>query len=98
MNIQYRKGFIKEITDIWDFIALDSSNRATSFINEIEQKIQTIPSLPYMYRKSIYFDDETIRDMVYKGYAVVYKIDTANQKIIILGINKYKQTIKETIA
>ncbi len=95
MSIQYREGFIKEITDLWDFIAQDSSNRATHFVNEIEQKIQTIPSLPYMYRKSIYFDDENIRDMIHKGYVVVYKIDNANDSIIILGINKYKQTIEE---
>ncbi len=98
MNIQYRESFIKEITDIWDFIAQDSSNRATNFLNEIEQKIQTIPSLPYMYRKSIYFDDENIRDMIHKGYVVVYKIDAAHDSIIILGINKYKQTIEELTA
>ena len=95
MKIIYRESFIKEITDIWDFIALDSSNRATQFVNEIEQKIQDLPSLPLIYRKSIYFDAENIRDMIHKGYVVVYKIDTANESIIILGINKYKQTIEE---
>ncbi len=95
MKINYREGFVKEITDIWDFIALDSSNRATQFVNEIEQKIQALPSLPYIYRKSIYFDDDNIRDMIHKGYAVVYKIDITKQQIIVLGINKYKQTIEE---
>jgi len=94
LNILYKDAFIKEITDIWDFIAQDSSNRASNFTNEIEQKIKDIPSLPYMYRKSIYFDNENIRDMIYKGYAIVYKIDARNQKIIILGINKYKQSIE----
>ena len=95
MKIIYREGFIKEIMDIWNFIALDNSNRATQFVNEIEQKIQDLPSLPLIYRKSIYFDDEDIRDMIHKGYVVVYKIDTSNKSIIILGINKYKQTIEE---
>lgn len=95
MNILYKESFVKEITDIWDFIALDSPERATRFVSEIERKIQNIPSLPYIYRKSIYFDNENIRDMVYKGYIVVYKIDVPNQSIIILGINKYKHTIEE---
>ena len=51
-----------------------------------------------MYRKSIYFDDENISDMIHKGYVVVYKIDAAHDSIIILGINKYKQTIEELTA
>ena len=65
MNILYRESFIKEITDVWDFIALDSPSRATIFVNEIEQKIQNISSLPYIYRKSICFDNENIRDIIH---------------------------------
>jgi plasmid stabilization system protein ParE len=84
------------MTDIWDFIALDSPDRATQFIDEIRQKIENIPPLPYMYRKSIYFDDNNIRDMIHKGYIVAYKIDTARQNIIILGINKYGETITDS--
>jgi hypothetical protein len=49
-----------------------------------------------MYRKSIYFDDNNIRDMIHKGYIVAYKIDTARQNIIILGINKYGETITDS--
>jgi len=96
LNIEYRKGFLNEIISIWDFIALDSPNRATDFVNKIEQKIQDIPLLPYMHRKSIYFDDENIREMIHQGYVVVYKIDNTNKSIIILGIMKYKQTIEES--
>jgi plasmid stabilization system protein ParE len=97
LNIQYREGFLNEITSIWDFIALDSPSRATAFVSKIEQKIQNIPSLPYMYRKSIYFDDENIRDMIHQGYVLVCKIDIVSKRIVILGIKKYKQTIEELL-
>ncbi|MDD5373689.1 MAG: type II toxin-antitoxin system RelE/ParE family toxin [Sulfurimonas sp.] len=34
----------------------------------------------------IYFNDEEIRDMIFKGYSVVYEVDTENGLIIILNI------------
>lgn len=94
MKILYKESFIKELTTIWDFIALDSPQRANEFTQSLRKKIETILESPYMYRKSIYFDDEMLRDLVYKGYVVVYKIDFDNNNIVILGINKYKKTVK----
>lgn len=85
---------MKSLSTIWDFIALDSRQRANEFTQSLRKKIEILPKSPYMYRKSIYFDDETLRDLVHKGYVVVYKIDNSNDRIVILGINKYKKTIK----
>jgi len=31
--------------------------------------------MPYKHRKSIYYDDENIRDLVFKGYTIVYMIE-----------------------
>ena len=44
--------------------------------------------MPYGNRKSIFFDRDNIRDLVYKGYVIVYKIDDKNERIeIITGGN-----------
>lgn len=94
MKILYHENFSKALTTIWDFIAIDSHQRANEFVLSLRNKIEVLPESPYMYRKSIYFDDETLRDLIHKGYVVVYKIDFDNNSIVILGINKYKKTIK----
>jgi hypothetical protein len=47
--------------------------------------------MPYKYRKSIYFDNENIRDLIYKGYTIPYLIDEDNKSIVLLGIIKYKE-------
>jgi toxin ParE1/3/4 len=94
LKILYNENFVKSLSTIWDFIALDAQQRANEFAQSLRKKIETLPKSPYMYRKSIYFDDDTLRDLVHKGYVVVYKIDNANDRIVILGINKYKKTIK----
>ena len=94
MKILYHENFTTELITIWNFIALDSTQRANEFAQSLRKKIKILPESPYMYRKSTYFDDENLRDLVYKGYVVVYKINFDNNSIVILGINKYKKTIK----
>ena len=94
LKILYHENFTTELITIWNFIALDSTQRAHEFAQSLRKKIEILPESPYMYRKSIYFDDDTLRDLIHKGYIVVYKIDVNNNSIVILGINKYKKTIK----
>jgi len=45
---------------------------------------------PYRFRQSIYFDDSSIRDLVFKGYVVVYKI--RDESIDVFGLTKYQAT------
>ena len=46
--------------------------------------------MPYANRKSIFFDREDVRDLVFKGYNIVYKIDDENNRIDIFGFTKYE--------
>jgi len=45
--------------------------------------------MPYKFRKSIYFDDENIRDYIFKGYAIPYLINEDNNEIALLDIIKW---------
>jgi len=49
--------------------------------------------MPYKFRKSFYFDNEEIRDMIFKGYVIPYKIDKNRNEIIIIGIKKYQENL-----
>jgi len=55
----------------------------------LNSKIKTLKKFPKMYRKSVYFDDENYRDLIHKGYTVVYKIE--KERIIILDIFKWSE-------
>lgn len=93
MIINYEPRFINQFNDIWDFIADDSKNRANKFKIELKDKIENLIYMPYKFRKSIYFEDENIRDLIYKGYVIPYEIDQKNNLINILGIVKYQNNI-----
>ena len=89
MNIEYRSKFVDSFTKILDYISLDSSNAALHFKQDIKNKIENIQYMPLQYKKSIYFDDDNIRDLIFKGYTIVYEINP--NMIVIIGIKKYKE-------
>jgi len=47
--------------------------------------------MPYSNRKSMFFNNENIRDLVFKGYVIVYKIDEQEEEIVVFGFYKYQQ-------
>jgi len=93
MNIIYDPRFINSFNNIWDYIARDSKNRANKFKKEIKKSIEDIHHMPYKCRKSIYFDDNDIRDLIYKGYTIVYQVNKDKSIITVLGIKKYKEEL-----
>jgi plasmid stabilization system protein ParE len=91
MTIEKGRGFEKKLDAVLDFIARDSLSAALDFLARLETKLYTIPDMPYKFRKSIYFDDEHIRDYIFNGYVIPYLIDHTREKIILLGIAKYQE-------
>ncbi len=84
MTIKYSDRFGNEFLEIYTFIALDSAQMANKFKNGIKKSIESISDMPYKNRKSIKIDDESIRELIYKKYVIIYKID--KNEILILGI------------
>ena len=74
---------LKEITS---YIKKDKKSAAINFAKELRKKIRDLNNYPFKYRKSVYFDDENIIDMIYKGYTITYEINTENETIEILDI------------
>ncbi len=86
MVIKYKPKFERELKMIFDFIAKDSLNRAREFRNELITKIERTAQTPFICRKSINFNDESIRDLIFKSYVIPYLID--DEVIYVLGIYK----------
>lgn len=86
MQIKIDKVFANNFNIILEYIALDKITASSKFKNELFKQIKNITNFPYKYRKSFYFNDINIRDMIFKGYTIVYEIDTTNNQIIVLNI------------
>lgn len=93
MQIIRDGNYLQKLQSIMEFIAQDSVNQAIKFQVELDELVDDIPNMPFKYRKSIYFNDENIRDLIFKGYVIPYKVNIAKNQIIIIGINKYMEKL-----
>lgn len=82
MNFEFDDRFIKALNDIESFIALDSLERAEKFKNDIIDKISSLDFMPKRCRKSTLANDESIRDLIFKGYIIVFKIQNNTIKVL----------------
>ena len=74
---------LQDLHKIHTFITQkDSKNKATQFIRELEGSISSLSEMPLRCRKSFYTDDELTRDLIYKGYTVVFQIQESNIHIL----------------
>ena len=87
MRILESEVFTKELNIILSYIASKESLKAKEkFKKQLRQALSKLDFMPYKYRKSLAFDDENIRDFIFKGYVIPYKIE--KDFIVILAIYK----------
>ena len=93
MYIYYDDRFIERYLEIYQYIAEDSINRAEIFEKELKNAILGATHYPYKHRKSKYFMSENIRDLIFKGYTIPFRIDEENNRLVILSIIKYRNNV-----
>lgn len=86
MKIVESDEYKVRLREVTNFIKKDKKSAAINFAKELRKNIRNLNNYPFKFRKSIYFDDENIRDMIYKGYTITYEINIQNETIEILDI------------
>ncbi|POY39542.1 type II toxin-antitoxin system RelE/ParE family toxin [Flavobacterium alvei] len=92
MRIKLTIEFNYDLKDIVDFISKDKPVAARKFKIELIKKIQKDLKQPFLFKKSIYFEDENIRDYVFKGYTVVFKVENDLETVLVVAILKHKKS------
>jgi plasmid stabilization system protein ParE len=90
MKIIFKESFVERLENQVEYIAIDSPARARKFKNELLKRIREIPLNPFQNRKSVYFEDDNIRDLIFKGYTIVYRV--TNTAIEVFGFVKYQDS------
>ena len=86
MTITRTQEYQKELLVILKHIADNKITASRKFKKDLNEQIDKIPNFPYKSRKSIYFNDENARDMIFKKYTINYEIDLNKNTIFILSI------------
>jgi len=94
MKIIESRDYVESLKEILVYIVADKKSAAITFNKALRKKIKDLKAFPFMYRVSIYFEDEYIRDLTHKGYTIPYEVDIEKKAITIIGITKYKNRLK----
>jgi plasmid stabilization system protein ParE len=93
MTVNISNEFLKLLTDQVHYIYKDKPRAALKFRKDLLKNIKKDLKQPFQFKRSIYFDDENIRDHVFKGYTSVYEIDVMQNTVFVFGFIKYKDSL-----
>ena len=88
MKIIIEIGFSKPLLQILSTISKDKKSASKKFNKDLKDRIKLLLDSPFMCRASIYFEDSRYRDLIFKGYTVIYKVE--ENEIKILDIFKWQ--------
>jgi len=61
------------------------------FYDDFLDLIKEIPKYPFKHRQSIYSDDANVRDLIFKGYAVTFRVNEHANTIEVFSLIKYQK-------
>jgi len=86
MQILKTTRFLEELEEILDFIAQDSLTQALRFFEKLDEVIFSLPDMPLKCRQSTKSNDANVRDLIFHGYVIPYRINRLKDRLEIIGI------------
>jgi len=86
MTILCTELFEIELKKILEKFALDDFEATKKFKLYLDTILINMPTKAQKYKKSIYFDDEDIKDIPHEDFTIVFFIDKEQDNYLILNI------------
>jgi hypothetical protein len=90
MTILCTETFEKQLKELLEEFAEEDLAACKNFKMYLDTIILNMPTKVQKFKKSIYFDDENIKDIEHRGLLMPFYIDEENDAYLILGIVKNK--------
>lgn len=74
MKVYWSLNAIKHLTNIYEYIALNSPNYAIRMVDRITRRSEQIASQPLSGRKVPEYEIEEIRELIEKPYRIIYRV------------------------
>jgi hypothetical protein len=86
MNVLSSALYREQLKEAIDLVKKQNSADLSSFELYLDTIIVNMHTKVKKYKKSIYFDDENIKDIQNQGFTIPFYIDDATNQYILLGI------------
>ena len=74
VKVKWSKDSIEDLKEICKFIALDSPFYAKMFSERVFEMVEHLESFPEIGRPVTESEDLNVRELIYKGYRIIYQI------------------------
>jgi addiction module RelE/StbE family toxin len=74
MKVYWTLNAIKHLTNIYDYIALNSPTYARRMVDRITRRSEQISTQPLSGRKVPEYEAEDIRELIEKPYRIIYRV------------------------
>lgn len=91
MKLIYSPNFRYQLLKITNYIAKDKLQASQEFKKGLKSYLEKLYLFPYMGQSSRFHTHQEIRELVYKGYTIVYEIEPNTIKILDI----FKWQLKE---
>lgn len=88
MEIVTTSLYEKQLKEILELLLDDDYQATKKFKMYLDTIIINMQSKEKKYKKSIYFDNENIKDIGFQGCTIIFYVDNSNSRYVILGITK----------
>lgn len=93
MKISFTDEFVVLLNQQIIYISKDKPKAARKFKKELLLNLKKDLKFPLNYKKSIYFNNDKIRDYVFKGYTIIYEVFEEQHKVIVFEFIKYMEAL-----
>jgi len=92
MRLKINQRFSKKLLAQVKYIAEDKPEAAAKFYADVLKSLQELKQFPLKHRQSIYAEDENVRDLIFKGYTITYRINYAESCIEVFSLLKHQKS------
>ncbi len=86
MDIVCSELFETQLKELLEEFSQEDFDATKSFKLYLDTIILNMPTKAKKYQKSIYFDDENIRDILHEDFIIPFLIDEEFDRYVVLGI------------
>ncbi len=94
-KIEWTTRARKDLRDIYEFIARDSSRYAQIQIENIQNAVSNLASFPLMGHKVPEFPHLPYREILIGNYRVLYRFDKEKSRVIVMSVVHGRRLLKE---
>lgn len=84
VKIIWSEQATKDLNEIFTYISRDSPYFATLLANQIYEVVSNLIDFPNIGRKVPEFKNPSIREIIFKNYRIIYRINQNNIEIVTI--------------